>query len=301
MELALENDDFRSRAVSPLRELGAYEALWDEQGATFKKIADKFRERPDALPSDFIAHELIRKYIQLALDIVDKANIKGLGLRVNGTIEYPGGLRDARHPIEVLYYQGWWDLVYSPSIAVVGTRNPTDEGIKRTRKLVRSLVDDNFTIVSGLARGIDTAAHTTAIERGGKTIAVLGTPLSITYPRENAELQERIRNDYLLISPVPFYRYSKQGPQYNKTFFPERNKVMSALTQATVIIEAGESSGTLVQARSALEQGRKLFVLDSCFNNKSISWPRKFEEKGAIRIKEYDDIRKHLVTTTNRD
>ena len=162
------------------------------------------------------------------------------------------------------------------------------------RKLVKLLVKDGYTITSGLAKGIDTAAHKTALQAGGRTMAVIGTPLSENYPKENKKLQEFLSKNFLVISQVPFVRYSKQTPMYNKLFFPERNKLMSAITEATVIIEASETSGTLVQARAALEQGRKLFILESCFQNPNITWPSTFEKKGAIRVREYDDIKEHL-------
>jgi DNA processing protein len=144
--------------------------------------------------------------------------------------------------------------------------------------------------VSGLAKGIDIAAHTAAIERGGKTIAVIGTPLGVYYPRENASMQDQIAKDYLLISQVPILRYSKQAVPQNRLFFPERNITMSALTEGTIIVEAGETSGTLTQARAALHQGRKLFILDSCFQRSDITWPRRFEEQGAIRVRDPEDI-----------
>jgi DNA processing protein len=112
---------------------------------------------------------------------------------------------------------------------------------------------------------VDTAAHETAIAAGGRTIAVIGTPLSHVYPRTNTELQRKIARDFLLISQVPVKRYETRTTGKNRLFFPERNITMSALTEATVIVEAGETSGTLIQARAALQQGRKLFILDSCF------------------------------------
>jgi len=98
----------------------------------------------------------------------------------------------------------------------------------------------------------------------------------------------------LLISQVPVCRYNEQGPTVNRTFFPERNITMSALTKATIIVEAGETSGTLTQARAALHQGRKLFILDSCFKDERLTWPRKYEERGAVRVRDYDDIERHL-------
>ena len=138
-------------------------------------------------------------------------------------------------------------------------------------------------------------AHRTAMSLSGRTIAVLGTPLSKSYPKENSELQNEIAKKFLLISQVPVCRYSVQGPRGNRLFFPERNITMSALTDATIVVEAGETSGTLIQSRAALSQGRKLFILDSCFRNPALTWPEKFERLGAIRVKEYEDIRKYLA------
>jgi DNA processing protein len=297
-ELALEGQDFASRAISPLRELGAYEALWDKPETTFKTLSEKFAARPDALPSDFVPETKAREYAEFVRRRFHEADVTRYGVRVHGAGEYPQKLRDAAHPIELLYYQGWWDLAESRSVAVVGTRQPTPDGIARTRKLVKALVKDNFTIVSGLAAGVDTMAHETAIAEGGRTIAVIGTPLSHAYPRENATLQRKIASEFLLISQVPLKRYERQDYRKNRLFFPERNITMSALTEATIIVEAGETSGTLIQARAALHQGRKLFILDNCFQ-RGLSWPQKFADKGAVRVVDYDDIRKHLSSTAH--
>lgn len=278
--------------------MGAYEALWTRTGATFKTIADKFRARPDAVPSDFVQPGVAEKFANDALGLLKRAKIERFGLRVHGAGEYPARLLSAEHPVELLYYQGWWDLAESPAVAVVGTRQPSEEGKKRAARLVRQLVEDRFTIVSGLADGIDRIAHETAINAGGFTIAVLGTPLNRVYPAKNRSLQQRIATDYLLISQVPIVRYSRQGPDRNHIFFLERNITMSALTKGTVIVEAGETSGTLTQARAAVHQGRKLFILESCFQRNDLTWPQRFEKEGAIRVSTYEDIREHLVAPT---
>jgi DNA processing protein len=277
--------------VSPILELGAYEALWLENGATFKRIADRFRARPGAIPSDFVPREFALATAHKVLKQFAKAGIEQFGLRVHGIEEYIDRLRDASDPIELIYYRGWWDLASSPkSVAVVGTRNISEEGVRRTRKLVKLLVDNDYTIVSGLARGVDTVAHETAIAVGGRTIAVIGTPLTEYYPKENRALQDKIANEFLLVSQVPVLRYAEQDYRSNRSFFPERNKTMSALTDATIIVEAGETSGTLIQARAAIEQKRKLFILDSCFLNPALTWPAKFAERGAIRVRILEDI-----------
>ncbi len=288
-----------AQAVSPLLELGAYEALWDEKGATFKTLSERFEKERGALPSDFVPASRARAYADYVVRRFEETGVTHYGVRVHGAGEYPDKLRDAAHPVEVLYYRGYWDLVYSRSVAIVGTRNPSPEGRARTRKLVRNLVEDGFTIVSGLAAGVDTEAHTTALTEGGRTIAVIGTPLSFAYPRANAELQEKIGSDFLVISQVPVQRWDKQDHRLNRFFFPERNITMSALTEATVIVEAGETSGTLIQARAALAQKRKLFILDSNFSKPGLTWPHRFEEKGAIRVRSYEDVKRHLSATAH--
>ena len=298
-ELALKPKDPGTMAVSPLRELGAYEVLWEDPKATFKSISAKFADHPGAVPSDFVAPKRAMEVANKVRNCLHASAIKKFGVRVHGAGEYPEKLRDAVYPVELLYYSGWWDLVSSRCVAVVGTRKPSEEGQARTKRIVRELVKDDFTVVSGLAAGVDTVAHQTAIQEGGRTIAVIGTPLSHVYPRDNAELQSRIAAEFLVISQVPVCRYERQDYRMNRLFFPERNITMSALTEATIIVEAGETSGTLIQAKAALQQGRKLFILDSCFKKPSLTWPHKLAEQGAIRVKDYEDVRRHLSATTH--
>ncbi len=293
-DYALEMPGTLMRSVSPFREMGAYEALWSEFKASFKWVADKFREHPGAVPSDFVPEEIAVEFARKTVDTLTAAGVAHFGIRVHGAGEYPMKLRIADHPVELLYFQGWWDLVESRGVAVVGTRQPSEQSIARTRKLVRCLVDDKFTVVSGLAKGIDTIAHLTTMEAGGRTIAVIGTPLSVRYPRENTELQDKLAQDFLVISQVPVVRYERPNPTANRIFFPERNITMSALTEATIIVEAGETSGTLIQARHALKQKKKLFILESNFHNPALTWPHRFEQLGAIRVRDYEDIQKHL-------
>ena len=290
MQLDLEVDRYRHRPISPFRELGAYETLWQQAKTSFKLIAERFAKWPGAVPSDFVPEEDALRTARSVFQKLHDADVEHFGVRVHGAAEYPEKLRDARYPVELIYFQGWWDLVHTRAVSVVGTRKPSPEAVARTRKLVRALVDADFTIVSGLARGIDTIAHTAALKQGAPTIAVIGTPLSHTYPRDNGDLQHEIAKNHLLISQVPVLRYERQDYRTNRRFFPERNKTMSALTEATVIVEAGETSGTLIQARAALEQGRKLFILDNCFRNAKITWPDRFAKEGAIRVKHCDDI-----------
>ncbi len=284
-------------ALSPLREAAAYEALWSEPKATVKTIAEKLLKEHFSHPSSILNSTIVDEYEQLLIQLVQKA-ASSFNIQFIGEADYPSKLLDAKYPVPLLYYQGAWDLICSPSIAVVGTRNPTEQGIQRTRKLVKELVNDNFTIVSGLARGIDTVAHEAAITFDGKTIAVIGTSILDCYPPENRVLQNKIAADHLLISQVPLLRYQQQNYQQNRFFFPERNKTMSALTLATIIVEAGETSGALIQATAAVKQGRRLFILDSCFQNKTLTWPQEFLSQGAIRVSDYQEIRQVMKDGT---
>lgn len=285
-----------NKPVNTHAEMGAYEHLWQQRSSNTKRLAELFESNPGRLPSDLVDVDIAQRTAEQVIDHFAKRGIKRFGIRINGTHDYPSRLRDATEPVEMLYFMGSWELAEAPRrVAVVGTRKVSAEGAARTRKLVRALVEHDYTIVSGLAQGVDTIAHKTAIEFGGRTIAVIGTPISEVYPKENADLQRLIASKYLLVSQVPLLRYKAQGPNGNRLFFPERNKTMSALTQATIIVEASETSGTLIQARAALAQKRKLFILESNFNNPSITWPARFEKLGAIRVREFEDIQRELA------
>ncbi|OUI80999.1 DNA-processing protein DprA [Acetobacter tropicalis] len=290
LRLAFSNSSPVLAPISPRREIGAYEALWLEKGATFKTLADRFALDAEALPSDFVAPQVADQYGTEVMAKLKKAGVHQFGVRIHHAGDYPAKLRDARHPVELLYFRGSWEITETRCVAVVGSREASSNGIRRAERLARELVDRGFTVVSGLARGIDSAAHRAAIARGGHTISVVGTPLGSCYPKENALLQEKIARDHLLISQVPVLRYAKQSPQHNRLFFPERNVTMSALTEGTIIVEAGDTSGTLTQARAALHQGRKLFILENCFHRSDITWPARFEAEGAVRVKTPDDI-----------
>jgi hypothetical protein len=187
-----------------------------------RQIAAKFAADTTALPSDFVAPSLADRCAADVMKTLKAAGIHRFGVRVNHAGDYPKRLRDARHPIELLYYQGAWELTETRCIAIVGSRNASGDGIKRAQQLAEKLTERNFTIVSGLAVGIDTAAHTAAIEARGRTIAVIGTPLGTYYPPQNRALQDKIAREYLVISQVPVLRYHKQAVPQNRLFFPEQ-------------------------------------------------------------------------------
>ena len=291
MQLALHRDRGPITAsISPRLEMGAYEALWLRDGAWFTNIAEMFAAQPDALPSDFVPPKEADRCATEVLRIFKDEGIDRFGIRINHAGDYPEKLRHAQHPVELLYYRGVWELTETRCVAVVGARKPSDDGVARARKLAKALAERGFTVVSGVAAGIDRATHEATLEAGGPTIGVIGTPLSDCYPKENRALQDRIAREYLLISQVPVLRYRQQRPPQNRYFFPERNITMSALTEATIIVEASDTSGTLTQARAALHQGRKLFILNSCFERPGLTWPERFEKQGAVRVRDFDDL-----------
>lgn len=160
-------------------------------------------------------------------------------------------------------------------VSIVGSRAASRAGLERARELTRFLCDRSVVVVSGLARGIDTTAHMTAIEYGGKTVAVLGTPPDQVYPQENASLQERIMRDFLCISQFP------PGSPVQRQNFPLRNRTMALISDVTVIVEAGDKSGSLHQGWEALRLGRGLFITDIVATNPSLKWPPEMIRYGA--------------------
>ena len=161
-------------------------------------------------------------------------------------------------------------LLHRKCVAIVGTREVTSEGAARSRRLARELATAGVVVVSGLAKGVDTEALSAAIDAGGRVVAVIGTPIDRAYPAENKRLQERIYREHLLISQFA------PGERVFPTNFPERNKLMAALSDATAIIEAGDTSGTLHQAAECGRLGRWLFIAKSVVDNPLLQWPKRF-------------------------
>ncbi len=159
-----------------------------------------------------------------------------------------------------------------PRVSIVGSREASEQGKSRASRLARELVLRGVVVVSGLAEGIDTAAHTTAIEAGGRTIAVLGTPLDQFFPPSNRALQERIMHEHLAIS-----QFSRPGGAKS---FPMRNRTMALFSEATVIVEAGEKSGTAHQGWEALRLGRLLFLMESLVSLQQ-TWTEELIHYGA--------------------
>ena len=169
-----------------------------------------------------------------------------------------------------LYFAGDLRLLAKPTVSIVGTRQISPDGIRRASKLARQLAEAGVLVMSGLAKGVDTVAHNSALDAGGNMAAVIGTPLDRVYPAENAELQMEIYSRHLLISPFNI------GEQVYKSNFPARNKVMAVLSDATVIVEASDTSGTLHQAAECQRNNRWLFIMKSVVDDETVTWPSKF-------------------------
>ena len=177
-----------------------------------------------------------------------------------------------------VFLAGDVELLRSPCVSIVGTREVTDEGWQRASRLARELAAAGVVVVSGLAKGVDTAALSGAVDAGGQVIAVIGTPLDKAYPIENAELQQSIYRDHLLVSPFP------AGEQVYPSNFPKRNRVMAALSDASVIIEASDTSGTLHQAAECQRLGRWLFIMRAVAEDRKLKWPAKFIGKPKVAV-----------------
>jgi DNA processing protein len=179
--------------------------------------------------------------------------------------DYPRLLLETPDLPAVLYYQGKVELLENQglvsAIAIVGTRSPSDYGRRWTRKLSAALADAGFLVVSGLASGIDTEAHESCLEAGGRTVAVMGTGIDIIYPTANRSLARRIANQGLLLSEYP----AKTQP--DRANFPRRNRIIAGLCRATLVLEAPQKSGALITARLANDYGRDVYVLPGSLDN----------------------------------
>ncbi|KQX35390.1 hypothetical protein ASD04_15060 [Devosia sp. Root436] len=178
----------------------------------------------------------------------------------------------------VIYWAGDLELLKKPSVSVIGARDVSDEGMRRAGKISRELATAGIVVTSGLAKGVDGAAHRGALAVGGDTVAVIGTPLNKAYPAEHIDLQEEIWLEHLLISQ--FAPGQKTWP----SDFPKRNRLMAQLTDASVIVEASDSSGTLHQAAECLRLGRWLFIMKSVVEDSRLEWPGKFVGKPKVVV-----------------
>jgi DNA processing protein len=206
--------------------------------------------------------------------------------------DYPANLKNIYDPPMVLYIKGKLKKKDEFSVAIVGSRKCTYYGINMAEKIAGCLSDHGLTIVSGLARGIDTAAHIGALKTRGRTIAVLGNGLSTIYPPENSLLAERISDNGALISEFPMQALP------HKNNFPRRNRIISGLSKGVVVVEAAQKSGALITADFALEQGRDVFAVPGMAERLSSAGTNALIKQGAKLVDSAEDILEELKTGT---
>lgn len=188
---------------------------------------------------------------------------------------YPENLRGVHDRPPLLFVAGELRAGDTRAVAVIGSRKASEDGLAAARAIAEHLVEQGFTVLSGLAAGIDTAAHTSALDRGGRTVAVIGTGLRNAYPPQNEELQRRIGRECAVVS-----QFWPDDPPRRRSF-PMRNAVMSGMALATVIVEATHTSGARVQSRFALAQGRPVFLLETLLEQ---VWARQLATRPGVHV-----------------
>lgn len=215
-------------------------------------------------------------------EFIEKHLIKNPCFWTPADPDYPRLLLEISNPPPVLYYRGLVDVKenqgITPTVAIVGTRSPSEYGRRWTRKISTALAKSGFTVVSGLAAGIDTEAHTSCLEAGGRTLAVFGTGVDIVYPKPNERLCDRVFQQGLAISEYP------AGTQPNKTNFPRRNRIIAGLSRATIVIEAPQKSGALITAYQANDFCRDVYVLTARLDDERSFGCLELLSKGAHPI-----------------
>ncbi len=197
--------------------------------------------------------------------------------------DYPFELRNIYNPPVLLFYQGDINLLNRPKLAVVGSRKASDYGTRTVKKIIGEL-KQQFVIVSGLARGVDTAAHMAVLREGGQSIAVIGTGLDVFYPRENKELQAYMGQHHLVLSEYE----SGQAPL--KFHFPDRNRIIAGLSWGVLVAEAKMRSGSLITCERALEEGREVFAVPGNILDKQSEGCHRLIQEGAKCVYSAQDI-----------
>lgn len=204
---------------------------------------------------------------------------------------YPERLREIYDPPVLLWLRGDASLLAQPGIAVVGTRHPSPYGSGMAQMLARDLAAHGLVILSGMARGVDTAAHRGALEANGKTITIWGTGIDVIYPKENKRLAEQIlESGGTILSEYPMGTFP--APQN----FPIRNRILSGMSVGVLVIEAGENSGTRITARCALEQDREVFAVPGNVTSKNAWGPNTLIKQGAKLVATWEDVWEELPT-----
>ena len=226
------------------------------------------------------ARDALRGYRDEVQSMLRSADSEGYRLTTVLDDDYPVNLRTIYNLPPFLFYRGHLDPDDALSVAVVGTRQPTPPGVARAHRIAAQLSRAGVTVLSGLARGIDTTAHEACLDQGGRTVAVLGSGIRRIYPKDNLGLAERIAKSGAVVSQF----WPDAAPTTYS--FPRRNVVMSGMGQGTVVIEASVTSGAKMQARFAIEHGKQVFLLKSLVTERE--WARKYLQRPGVR--EIEDV-----------
>ena len=223
-------------------------------------------------------------------DEITRVQSMGVSVMTLGDGDYPQALRWIPDPPPVLYIRGTLRPEDSLAVAVVGSRKPSPYGQLTVQRLSTELAQHGFTVVSGMARGIDSLAHQGALQGGGRTVAVLGSGINVVYPPEHRRLYEAIMAQGAVVSEFPC---DTKPDRWN---FPRRNRIISGLTLGTLVIEASDQSGSLHTARHALEQGREVFAVPGRIDVPSSRGTNNLIKRGAKLVEGIGDILEELPT-----
>lgn len=212
------------------------------------------------------------------------ANRLGVSFITYWDPDYPTRLKQISDPPPVLFCRGSLDEGGATYLAVVGTRSPTAYGRVVAERLCRELAECGVTIVSGLARGVDSIAHRAALRAGGRTVAVLGSGVDVIYPAENRELARKIVRQGALVSELPL------GAKPDAPNFPRRNRLIAGMCVGTLVVEAGEKSGALITARYALEQNREVFAVPGNVTSEKSRGTNRLIKEGAKLVETVEDV-----------
>ncbi len=243
------------------------------------------------LPAAAAQSIALGKSLELASEEYDHAREQGVSVIVRGDAEYPKRLLEIYDPPLALYLKGNGEVIDSPGVSVVGTRHPTPYGVSMAERLACDLAARGLIIFSGMARGVDTAAHRGALNAHGRTVAVWGTGIDEVYPKENRKIADQIlESGGAIITEFPLGTFP--APQN----FPVRNRIISGISLGVLVIEAAEYSGTRVTARCALEQGREVFAVPGNVTNKTSWGPNTLIKQGAKLVATWEDVWEELPT-----
>jgi DNA processing protein len=268
------------RAKKLLERFGSFEGIFSASSGELEKVEGIGRELAGRIRNWRETVDVEKEF-----ELAKKYGVKMITLDDE---EYPSRLKEIYDPPVVLYVKGEISQNDGKAIAVVGTRRPSFYGRMITEDLSKKLAMRGFTIVSGMARGVDSAAHRGALAVKGRTIAVLGCGVDVVYPPENAKLMKEIAVSGAVISEFPF------GMKPDRGNFPRRNRIISGLSLGVIVVEAAKSSGSLITANFALEQGREVFAVPGKIDSPKSYGTHLLIKEGAKLVQDVDDIVEEL-------